>query len=1502
MPRTIRLRALWWIPLLLLLVSCGDDDDTQPVTEGTLLVRMSLDAMLRGEGSGISARPDSILLDVHSASGSPVASLAEAIPDTGQCSYTFRLAAADDLVLTARLLGAGPLGEFATMMFDRRTGIDMESGVTTEVVLSPTTAVSAKPGITGAPGEPSYVVTWSRVEHASGYALTERMGGSVLTYATPDTSRTFDLAFAAGNARLRTAEAAGSLEDVNDRCYWVVARFPLGDGARSDSTCCTPAVWLDLPRVTGVDPADGASGVARDVDVRVLFDRPMEPTSFADTLVTLIPEASGYRPDLTRTWQEGGRLLVLQPDSSLTRGISYRLRVSTKVKDSNGRPLDQDPSRDGLQAFVSTFSVESYAPLRVASVTPADGATGVLVSTRVGITFDRSVRFETVTPSNFSLRGPAGVLPGRVTQLDAEQRSFEFRTDAQLPYGETIRVRVEPGVLDERGEPLDQDPAAPGLQAFESNFLVEDQPAGPRVAASHPADGARNVAVYDSIVVAFDRAVDPSSVVAGTTLKIQERRNSTWFNVPLEAPPYTQDGIRFLFRPTRNLEAGLAIQIVVLAGPEGVRGADGAPFDQFPAEAGFQSFTASFQAELVPRVTSVTPIDLKTDVAWDDSVVVRFDLPMDASTLTADAFSLSSAGGPAVAAVRDLSADGRTAVLRPADPLDIYTWYEVRVTPALRSADGARLDQDGGRDGHQPFLSSFRTKSEAVAPRVVAVIPQDSIAGVPIETTIEVTFSEPVRPSTVTPNFKLRRGSENGAIVGATVTVASDSMSALLRPQQALDHDTRYHVFVSHLVRDRYNNYLDQDADTPDYQDFGSYFTTAPERNRPRVSSIAPINGTTGVALDTEITLVFSEDMDPGSLEDGLTLWGGGSVVPVTIEFETPSRAVVTPLALDFDTLYMVRVDSLAQDTHGNGLDQEPLTDRHDLFESTFLTLADTFGPQIVDVTPDPGDVDVRPDVVIEILFDEALDGDAAIAATAIWLREEGADTVASTRALDDARRKVTLTPDQPLRYARDYEIHVGPALTDSLGNPFDGDPGTAGNQEDVFSFTVIPDVNAPRVVGGLVFADGDTASTAVLVTSSIHVVFSEPVESTTVDSSSVVLSLGEDHVQATLALDLDGTGLTIDPLGYLEYAEDYVVRIEGVEDLQGNPLDQDAEAGGAQPFEQGFTTEDAPPGQPRVETWSPLDGSLNLAPDYRLRLAFDRFMDAATLVAPTGLLVTRNGDTVDVEIAIEGDRVVTIHSADGWDRGVYSLDVSTSVRDLAGRALDQDPGTPGDQGFAIGYEVGRRPVIDAGAMQCSDAASLEVTFAASITSNDAEITAWTWSWGDGIEDAYTPPDGQSAMHAYACDSVRVLAGCGLGEPCNRSYVVRASATDADGLTGSDATGVSFCAFVAASVDSAEAPTDSVRVHLSRACDPASVTSSSVWLETAVGDPVDAVLTLEDADETVVIAPAAPLAPDAVYRVRADGDLHSATGRPLDQAPCTDGVQEVSLEFRTAAP
>lgn len=180
----------------------------------------------------------------------------------------------------------------------------------------------------------------------------------VASYFTPRTKYAFSYQYFADSGR--TVGPITALRSTNGspngvHCYDDAAcgSFPVR-GYRNSSYWVTP-LWLGsqtsaaAPRVVSIKHARGAATPT----VRITFSKAMRRSTLNHATVRLLRRG---KPVATRlTYQPAQRRLVLAPRGDLLPRAKYRVEVTTRVRDTTGRRLDQDAGRTGLQGASGAF-------------------------------------------------------------------------------------------------------------------------------------------------------------------------------------------------------------------------------------------------------------------------------------------------------------------------------------------------------------------------------------------------------------------------------------------------------------------------------------------------------------------------------------------------------------------------------------------------------------------------------------------------------------------------------------------------------------------------------------------------------------------------------------------------------------------------------------------------------------------------------------------------------------------------------------------------------------------------------------------------------------------------------------------------------------------------------------------------------------------------------------------------------------------------------------------
>lgn len=174
-----------------------------------------------------------------------------------------------------------------------------------------------------------------------------------------------------------------------------------------------------------------------------------------------------------------------------------------------------------------------------------------------------------------------------------------------------------------------------------------------------------------------------------------------------------------------------------------------------------------------------------------------------------------------------------------------------------------------------------------------------------------------------------------------------------------------------------------------------------------------------------------------------------------------------------------------------------------------------------------------------------------------------------------------------------------------------------------------------------------------------VRVIFSEPADPATVNSSTLYLTQGSTRIAGTLRLDADNGGATFTPASPLKGFTLYTLVVtDGIADRVGRKL--------AMPQSVSFTTVDNVP--PVITSVTPAEGTLQVTSDAVVRVTFSESVDPTTT---SGIKLIQGGTevTTKVDLAQGGTVVVLTPLAPLSLDSTYTVVVS-GVRDSVGNPI----------------------------------------------------------------------------------------------------------------------------------------------------------------------------------------------------------------------------------------
>ena len=264
-------------------------------------------------------------------------------------------------------------------------------------------------------------------------------------------------------------------------------------------------------------------------------------------------------------------------------------------------------------------------------------------------------------------------------------------------------------------------------------------------------------------------------------------------------------------------------------------------------------------------------------------VTVSFSRPVDHTTITTSTFAFTHGATPVVGTFTFEFGD-TVVTFRPTATLAATTAYTLSLTQGIKSVDGVPLDG--------PFTGSFTTGagSDTVSP-TVTITPTNGATNVPFNTSIVLTFSEPINPNTV--NATTVFVTSQWKTLAGTITFGGQNTFAVFTPASPFFPTASATVTVLGQVTDMAGNQLQGTSGVG--TSVVSTFTTSSVADRfpPVVLQLLPINAATGISTRATITATFSESMNPNTITPStLQVTSGGTPIAGAYSFSNMNQTI----------------------------------------------------------------------------------------------------------------------------------------------------------------------------------------------------------------------------------------------------------------------------------------------------------------------------------------------------------------------------------------------------------------------------------------------------------------------------------------------------------------------------------------------------------------------------------------------------------------------------------
>ena len=918
------------------------------------------------------------------------------------------------------------------------------------------------------------------------------------------------------------------------------------------------------PAVVATNPASGLGNTPPNVVIALRVNEPIDPGSVTSSTFPVYDNFVGQQVPGTYTVSSDSQTIRFAPDAPLAvnRGHSVYFH-SYGMADLAGNQLG---SAGGLGNYgFTTGSALNVTGPQVVGVSPPDQLTNVPRNTQVVIDFDRAI--DTLTADQVTLAAGGQTVALIVGFGNGDARIVLTPIVPLLP--STTYTLTIGAVRDVSGLPL----ATPQVLHFTTASGVDL--IAPVVTVTNPPNGAVNVPTNALIQVGFSERMDPRTVNAGTFVVYPQSTG-----IPINASYLVAaDG--------RSATLVPAAPLLPLTGyyayASGITDLVGQREDyawSFTTGAGPQTSA--------PVVLTVSPPAGTSGVAVNAKVSILVSVPISPVTLPTDAIALLASGIP-VAGSLLLSGDRQTVTFTPSVDLAPSTTYTVTAGNFTDMAGNVVI----------PFGSTFTTGIGAAdsGPLVVnAITPAHGAQDVAVNTTIVATFNKAINPLSVTSSsFQVYYPGVSSVAGSYTINGASVSFA----PSSPLPGDTTVNVQI--------NGVQDLSGIGNDYVNISFRTAAVADTDPPTVVNVTPNDGSVDVGLNSTVVVMFSESVNPATINnDTFALFANGSRFGYISSMSADSRTVTLyGGTLPASSVVTVVVTGDVQDLASNALAD---------FTASFTTTAgiDASRPSVVGQRPGNGANDVTPGTPIVLFLNERMN--AATVPGAVQVTENGA-LVAGTVQMAGGDQVVHFTPATPWTFNALIQAFLDSGATDLNGNSVNAYQASFRTAADPASTS--PAVTATSPVNG----SGDAPLNPVITLG-----FSVPLDPSTVDAASVILSGPAGVVNAAVGLDATSRVVRIVPAAELApgsfYSYQTTAAIRGANGLaQQNP--------GSWYFYTG-TAADAV--APSVRSVTPPHGAINIGDNAAIMVRFSEPINPMTV---NGATIAISGPVGAIETSI---------------------------------------------------------------------------------------------------------------------------------------------------------------------------------------------------------------------------------------------------------------------------
>lgn len=455
--------------------------------------------------------------------------------------------------------------------------------------------------------------------------------------------------------------------------------------------------------IDSVTPPDGATSVPVNYPIIITFLRAMDTATLEGNRFDLSGDAGyAYYKDKSR--------VRLVPNYDLQYNTEYTVTIMPGIADSLGNVMDTEYEWSFTTGLGSSFLESTY---------PVNEQTRVPLDAVIEATFKNEINPATINTNTFYLDND---VTGTVTYSNKVAR---FTPGSNLLADTTYTVTLTTDITDNSGTSMGSDYS----WTFSTIFSDSIPPSMVRVS---PVENETDVPANTQIAMIFNEHIDPASVNLQVTLS---------FGI---------DGV------IHTVDSAVIFTLgqYLLNNQKHTVTFSGQVSDK-SGNTSYINYTWSFTTGGGPEIVMYYPQPNSMNIPVDTTVWVTFTNDMDFSTINSGTFAVLDENDSLVSGIRTYS--NKTATFTPSEDLLPNYTYKVILTLGVRDITNQPIPEE--------LVWTFTTEA-GPENKIISIFPNAGDTGVAFNSSVLVTFSNDLEPSTVNSStFKIMDRNEN-QIVG----------------------------------------------------------------------------------------------------------------------------------------------------------------------------------------------------------------------------------------------------------------------------------------------------------------------------------------------------------------------------------------------------------------------------------------------------------------------------------------------------------------------------------------------------------------------------------------------------------------------------------------------------------------------------------------------------------------------------------------------------------------